>query len=308
MDCSVIIPTFNSEKYIYKCLESILNSNTDEKYEIVIVDGGSTDLTVKIASSFQQVKVISSTNVSVSNSRNKGAAASSGDILIFIDSDCMMNKFLLRNARNYLKEYSCYGSFYKPDPSHGWISGLWLDIERKKDGIVKWLTSGTLAVTRKAFDGVGGFNESLQAEEDEDFCYRIRVDGGKIYNDSSVASIHLGQSDSISDFFRKEVWRGRSIIKPFLSVNLYKFSLFDFIIIVYFLSFICMVLSIFNNYFFYMSGLILILVPILFSLRSMIYIKNYRNFLKIFLLYYVYFFARSWSIIKYNQVKNFIKF
>lgn len=307
MDCSIIIPTFNSEKYLKKCIDSVVSSDFDGDFEIIIVDGRSSDSTVNIASSYHGVNIIFSSNVSVSNSRNLGANKSSGDIIIFIDSDCVMHKFFLKNAQEFLKKYDCYGSFYQPDPSQGWVSKVWLDVERKHDGLVKWVTSGTLAVTRKAFEEVRGFNELLQAEEDEDFCYKIRKNNGSIYNDSKIASIHLGQSDSISEFFKKESWRGKSLIKPFFYLLSFKFSLFDAVILCYFLSLVATIALFKFTYIFYFATLYIVGIPFLFSIRATIATRKYSNFFKILLLYYVYFAARAWSIVQYKQWNNFFK-
>ena len=307
MDISIVIPTFNSEKYIDNCLKSIFKSDFNGQFEVVIVDGGSTDLTLEMAARYKNVVVISSSNISVSNSRNCGASISSGEIIIFIDSDCVVNDQLLKKSKLYLEKYACYGSFYNPDPSHGWVSTVWLDIERKKDGLVEWLTSGTLAVKRSLFNDIGGFNESLQAEEDEDFCYRIRASGGKIYNDSSVASVHLGQSNSLGDFFKKETWRGKSLLKPFKLIKYHKISLFDIIVLVYFASTVTAIISIYKYKLFFTLFSIALLIPLLFTLRALFKIDHKNTFFKVFLLYNIYFFARAWSIIKYKQWKNFLR-
>lgn len=307
MDYSIIIPTFNSEKYLKKCIDSIFLSDFKGNFEIIIVDGGSSDSTVSIAASYHGVQIVTSSNVSVSNSRNLGVRNSSGNIIVFIDSDCLIHKFFLENAREFLKKYDCYGSFYQPDPSQSWVSKVWLDVERKHDGLVSWVTSGTLAVTRRAFEEVLGFNEALQAEEDEDFCYRIRKNNGLIYNDSKVASIHLGQSDSIGEFFKKESWRGKSLIKPKFSLVPFKFSLFDAVVLFYFFSIVCMIVFYNFTYIFCLGGLYIVIIPILFSIRTTIITRKYSNFFKILFLYYVYFLARSWSIIQYKQWNNFFK-
>ena len=305
MDISIVIPTFNSDQYIDRCLNSIFKSDFNGKFDVIIVDGGSSDLTLEKAARYNDVKIISSSNVSISNSRNRGAYYSSGEIIIFIDSDCVVNDQLLKKSKFYLEKYACYGSFYNPDPSHGWVSTVWLDIERKKDGLVEWLTSGTLAVKRSLFNDVGGFNESLQAEEDEDFCFRIRASGGKIYNDSSVASVHLGQSNSLGHFFKKETWRGKSLLKPFVLIKSRKISLFDIIVLAYFLLVLIAIISIFKYKIFLIWFFVAMAIPLLFTLRALFKGGDKNNFFKMLLLYNIYFLARAWSIIKYKQWKNF---
>lgn len=301
MKYSVIVPTFNSEKYLNTCLSSIISSESDESFEIIAVDGGSTDNTLQIISSFPEVKLVHSSNKSIANSRNLGVAASTGEILIFIDSDCQVNKYLLTKSKEHLQKHHCYGSFYKANDSQGWIAKVWLDVERKKDGKVKWLTSGTLAVSRKVFDKLSGFDESLQTEEDEDFCHRVRGLGGELLNDSSVASIHLGQPDSIFPFFQKEAWRGKSLVKPLSKLTTSRFSLFDTIVFLYFISLMSVFFSFLDFRLLYVSVLSLLLIPLLFSIRITLR-NNINNFLGVYFLYFVFFLARSWSILRYKQL------
>src|SRR5690606_5273673 len=94
-----------------------------------------------------------------------------------------------------------------------WISRAWLIIERKPAGAVEGITAGTLEVTRTAFLDVGGFDESLFTGEDVDLGFRLRARGHRILHDPEVGSIHLGQPDNLLLFFKKEMWRGRSVIQ-----------------------------------------------------------------------------------------------
>lgn len=87
---SVIIPVFNSEKYLEKALESIL-FQTFNDFEIICIDDGSTDNSLKIcykeAEKDTRIKVICQGNKGVSFARNKGIKAAKGDYIIFLDAD-----------------------------------------------------------------------------------------------------------------------------------------------------------------------------------------------------------------------------
>ena len=114
MKLSIIIPTYNSGRYIYDCLMSLESFEYDkDRYEIIVVDGGSSDKTLEIVNSFTAVKVIHSENISISNSRNLAVSKSLGRYLVFIDSYCVVDKHLLIKAEKSLKSFACYGSFYK---------------------------------------------------------------------------------------------------------------------------------------------------------------------------------------------------
>lgn len=307
MEFSIIIPTYNSSKYIRECLEHIyLMEYSEDCYEIIVVDGGSTDGTLAIVTSYEKVRLLYSSNISIANSRNIGVAASCGEYLLFIDSDCLVDRFLLSKAKMYLTRYSCYGSFYKPHESHGWVASAWLMVERKDDGLVKWLTSGTLAVSRALFDDVKGFDETLEAEEDEDFCKRIRNKGGHIRNDSSVASVHLGQPDTVKGFFLKETWRGKSLVKPLAEIGKSKISIFDLAIYLYFLAIVVLFVAVplRTNSLATVAIIMIIVLPLLLTVRVAIKRRSCKMIGHILLMYYVYLWARCWSIVRYNQLSR----
>ena len=92
---SVIIPVYNVENYLKKCVNSILNQ-TFTDYEILLVDDGSTDCSSSIcddlAASDSRIKVFHQINGGLSSARNKGIAESSGKYLSFIDSDDWIDK------------------------------------------------------------------------------------------------------------------------------------------------------------------------------------------------------------------------
>ena len=95
---SVVITTYNTEKYIKDCIESVLN-NTYKNIEIILVDDGSTDNTIEICKKFQQknnkIKLITQENSGVSSSRNRGLQAAfdgGGGVIHFMDGDDYVNR------------------------------------------------------------------------------------------------------------------------------------------------------------------------------------------------------------------------
>lgn len=95
---SVIIPVYNVEKYITKCLQSILegDAGTLAQIEVLVVDDGSTDKSGRIADKFAQkypcVRVIHKQNAGVAAARNTGIRSAHGEWLYFVDSDDWMEK------------------------------------------------------------------------------------------------------------------------------------------------------------------------------------------------------------------------
>lgn len=90
---SIIVPIYNAEKYIKRCIESILNQ-TYTNLEIILVNDGSQDKSLEICNSFAikdtRIKVIDKKNEGVSKARNEGIDVASGEYIIFVDSDDWM--------------------------------------------------------------------------------------------------------------------------------------------------------------------------------------------------------------------------
>ncbi len=306
MDFSIIIPTFNSAQYITACLEAMNTLQYDEsRYEIIVVDGGSTDSTLDMISQFPKVHVVSSTNISISNSRNIGARKATGNALVFIDSDCLVDAELLNKAEKHLVDFECCGAFYKASGRQGWVARTWLAAEGKQTGLVNWITGGTLIVRKEFFTIVGGFNEALQTEEDEDFGHRVRLHGGSLMNDMAMASVHLGQADSLSSFFKKEVWRGMSLVKPVFGDNVGKYSVFDLAIIGYLLNFLSIFIFLLIGFplFFWATVAICFSLPLLLVLRKMWQTGQWQYSLLMYVLYLVFLMARSYSLLRHNQFR-----
>ena len=101
---SIIIPTYNSEQYLYECFDSVINQ-TYENLEVIIVDGGSVDKTKTIAQSYckkrKNWKFIIA-DKGVAHQRNVGLDNLKGDYLYFLDSDDYISKNLINDLYNKL--------------------------------------------------------------------------------------------------------------------------------------------------------------------------------------------------------------
>ena len=88
MDVSVIIPVYNNEEYLEKCLNSIINQTTDYKYEIIVINDGSTDNSLDILKKYKnKIKLIDQENKGPGAARNAGLLVAKGKYLMFIDGD-----------------------------------------------------------------------------------------------------------------------------------------------------------------------------------------------------------------------------
>ncbi len=92
---SIVVPAYNVEKYIGKCIESLMNQ-TYQNIEIIIIDDGSSDNTAQICDDYaykdNRIKVVHRENMGVSAARNYGIEISKGEFVAFIDSDDFVSK------------------------------------------------------------------------------------------------------------------------------------------------------------------------------------------------------------------------
>ena len=105
IELSIIIPIYNSEKYINNCINSIINQK-GIKFEVLLIDDGSTDNSSQICDNYAQldtrIKVFHKENGGVSSARNLGIENSRGKWITFIDSDDWLNSEYIQSINNIL--------------------------------------------------------------------------------------------------------------------------------------------------------------------------------------------------------------
>ncbi len=200
---SVIIPTKDSARTLGRCLESV-NSQGYPRTEIIVVDGFSTDGTCEIARN-GGARLISCAG-SVPESRNRGFAASAGDILLFIDSDMVLRPGLLKDIAGRMEGF---GALVIPETGcgRGFISRC-KSFEKEcymgDSGV-----ESARAFTRPAFESVGGYDPLLHLAEDYDLHRRC---GEKFpIGRARVGLLHDTGSLTLAADLRKSFRYGRSL-------------------------------------------------------------------------------------------------
>lgn len=104
---SVIVPVYNVEQYIHKCIDSILNQELQD-FELVLIDDGSPDNSGKICDEYAEkdnrIKVIHQANGGVSKARNVGLDAASGEYISFIDPDDWIDKGMYAECISFMTD------------------------------------------------------------------------------------------------------------------------------------------------------------------------------------------------------------
>jgi glycosyltransferase involved in cell wall biosynthesis len=175
---SFIVPTYNSARTITACVGS-LRSQTFGDVEIVVVDNNSSDDTVQRAYAAGADQVISAGPERCAQ-RNRGAADSRGAIVVFIDSDMVMEPALASQIIATFETRPELSALIIPEQSFG--DGFWTKcrVLEKSLYVGNESVEAARAFRREAFEAVGGWNENLTAAEDWDLDDRIRAYGVQV--------------------------------------------------------------------------------------------------------------------------------
>lgn len=207
---SVIIPTFNEEKYIKSTLQSLTNQ-TYQNFEIIIKDGLSTDNTIYLAKDYAD-KIIAKRDISIGDARNQGARHAKGDILVFLDADTLPNKDALEFIAQDFDRYDIVLLLPKYGPKEGdtrllsrtkkQISRFLIGFENLYRRYVDRFCGGMfMPVDSFAFKKIGGFDRRLKCCEDIEISYRLRK-VGNVLNDYRVKASFSMRRFILSGYIR----------------------------------------------------------------------------------------------------------
>ena len=203
---SIIFPTLNEEAYIGNTIKSLTSKLKAVPFEIIISDGQSKDKTVEIARSLgaKAVEYKGRARQTIAQGRNDGAAAASGDYLVFLDADCTVkdpDKFFTEALHNFEKHPKivalCARTKVLPE-----MANLMDHIVFNFHNFCWYLMNNYLNMAaapgefqmfkRSAFDQVGGYNPVLTASEDLDIFHRLSKIG-KTRVDWNLVVYHTGR-------------------------------------------------------------------------------------------------------------------
>lgn len=220
MNISIVVPVYNAQRTIAKTAEGCLNQDySGGCIDVIFVDDGSTDGTAGIVKQFA-LKYIYQENSGPASARNRGFKESSGELVVFTDSDCVPAKsWISKVVEGFTGEDigAVAGSYDIANPEsllsnciHEEIKLRHLKLRDKK--YIRAFGSYNVAIRRNVFEKAGGYNESYRAAsgEDNDLSYKILKAGYKIkfQEDAVVAHTHTEKLwKYLREQYRHGYWR-----------------------------------------------------------------------------------------------------
>jgi glycosyltransferase involved in cell wall biosynthesis len=274
----------------------------DVNDEIIVVDNGSTDGTVDIVKKYKKAAVLQYPEITIAGLRNRGAEIAGGTLLAFIDSDCLLCQGWRKAVEDTMSEESIHatGSMSAVPSGAKWVERAWLSQRFKSRTKVSYMGSANFIVKRDVFRDVNGFDESLVTDEDTDIGIRITERGYNIVDDPAVRIIHLGNSKTIGQYYKRQKWHATSVMetafkggfdKPFIMTVLFMLGCA--------LSIIYLIISGFNEISLFLLALSLLAVPAFTAFYKIINFKNIDYFFHLVILFFIFYLARSITITQY---------
>jgi glycosyltransferase involved in cell wall biosynthesis len=187
---SFIIPAYNEDQLLGATLEAIRESaeTLGEPYEIIVADDASTDDTARVAKE-NGARVVTVDHRQITATRNSGADAATGSMLIFVDADTLVTSVAVRAAVVAMREGAAGGGcafhFEGRLPIYARVLAR-LAVPAYR--LLKLASGCFLFCTREAFDAVGGFDETLFAAEEAVMSRALRRHGKFVVLKESVAT------------------------------------------------------------------------------------------------------------------------
>ncbi len=220
---SVIIPARNEQHVIGQCLEHLARLERPRReVEVILVDNGSTDDTVRIACGFEDrlnLRVLEQAEGYISSMRNAGARSARGTILAFLDADCLAPPSWLNDVETALEAEStgAIGAFYAIPENSSWVARAWYsEGQTMARSTVSFLPAGNFLMREGTFWQVGGFDERIQTNEDYELCQRILAAGLRLRSVPAMSVVHLGTPQTLAAFYHKQRWHGLHVFRVFL--------------------------------------------------------------------------------------------
>ncbi len=210
---SVIIPTYNNEKLISKCLRAVEHQSlTRSSYEIIVVNDGSIDHTVSEVGKFENVQTITIEHSGPSVARNCGAKLAKGTLLAFTDSDCLPTHTWLEAITQPFFQQDIIGvkGIYCTEQTNIVSKFVQLEYEykyerMKKQTYIDFIDTYSAAYRKDVFLANGGFDSTFShpSVEDQELSFRLFRKGYHMVFEPKAVVQHW-HDESIKEYFQRK--------------------------------------------------------------------------------------------------------
>lgn len=189
---SVVIPAFNAAETLGAQLTALSSQDWRGEWEVIVADNGSTDATASVAADWSRALpklriVDASARRGPSHARNVGARAASGEFLLFVDADDVVQPGWLANMADAARDHPLIAGYSResttragdPRAGHG-RAGRWSSMAPSA-GFLDAAASNNLGARKELWTAIGGFRESMVASEDTAFCWDAQMLGASIH-------------------------------------------------------------------------------------------------------------------------------
>ena len=194
---SVIIPLYNKEHYIQSTIQSVLQQTYND-FEIIIIDDGSTDNSVKIVQSVfhdPRIRLYKQKNGGVSCARNRGIELAKGDYIDFLDADDQWMPNYLEKMIALTIEYQDFSVYATTHNGHKIPQMLQISIIDDYCKYPYLFSTGSMFIKRNVFKETGVFREGIQRGEDRDMWLRIACKFATVYLNEEL-TYHLYETEN----------------------------------------------------------------------------------------------------------------
>jgi len=205
---SVVIPTYNSARFLGVCLESLKNQSWKE-VEVIVVDDGSTDGTLEIAEKYGCI-VISNPKRGRAEAKNEGIRNSVGEFLFFIDSDMELVCNAIKICVLLARKTPSIGGVIVPERSVG--KSFWVRVrDFERSFYFESIIESARFFPSKIVKEVGGFEEGLVFFEESTLPYKIQRKGCYRFLRTDPLIFHHEEDFSLGAWLRKKFYYGETI-------------------------------------------------------------------------------------------------
>lgn len=210
---TVIVTAFNEEKYIGRCLESLLDQDFGDM-EVLVIDDGSTDRTPDIIRRYVQMNpsklrlIVFPKNLGSGNARNIGALNANGEVIVFLDADMSFPRDFISKLVSPILDGSCIATCYEYEVIAN-IENPWVKVQGQKirGFLGADFTWAIRAIKKQIFIQNGGYDARYGYFDDATFHERTSINSRVI---NSLYAYHYNPSDA-GEIFRKSFWIGLSL-------------------------------------------------------------------------------------------------